>query len=92
MTDERKSILVMKVKGQWRHHGEFPESLNWGQAELVCWFQMFKLCLESGEETLNIVQGDIMKNVERYDCKSGRCGRKGLEGGRQEVIAEGIGP
>lgn len=53
---------------------------------------MFKLCLESGEETLNIVQGDIMKNVERYDCKSGRCGRKGLEGGRQEVIAEGIGP
>ena len=53
---------------------------------------MFKLCLESSEETLNIVQGDIMKNVELYDCKSGRCGRKGLEGGRQEVIAEAVGP
>lgn len=48
----------------------------------VCEIQVFKLCLASTGETPKTVKVKIMKNVEFYDCKSGKCGREGLVGGK----------
>lgn len=67
--------------------------LNWYAGQLSFERKIrVKLCLASTGETLNKAQVNIMKNVEFYDRKSSRCGREGLEGGRQDVIAEPQGP